>query len=466
MCNKCLLSGKVISPNERRYSMAQMPSRPCPHCGNLVAPGQRFCSNCGTTMDMGFANPTAAASGSEHIAGVPEAATQLPTPPPPPVGVYSQNQAPMPPPPTYYPSQGPQAQQGPQPQQGFQQGQQFPQSPQGYPQGQQPLQPVVAPNYARPQKDASKGVLGQIGCGVLAIILIIVLLVGGASFGLYWLISHAGHSATTNNHTTSTTTTGNTGNTGSNGNTGNSVTPTAVPLSTVQINQMFTYASVQYTITNVEEASSYADDANPSTPVTLRINLKEQNSTTGTVFVSFGDALRLILPDKTSVTPGQSQQSGIISQAVSRTNWIDFPLQSSIPIAQLTLQVGTSTEAQEIIPLTGTANLSQYQDKTITPNTLIKYAGVNWTLTSVLSSLSANGKQASTGMRFIVVTLKIDNTSQNTYFPDQNNFRLQGGGLTTASVSNTLPPPISAGVTGQVGKITFQVTQTSGSFTL
>lgn len=438
--------------------MAQMPSRPCPHCGNLVAPGQRFCSNCGTTMDMGFANPTAAASGSEHIAGVPEAATQLPVPPPLPVGIYNQNQTPPPPPPTYYPSQGPQAQQG------------FPQSqqvPQGYPQGQQPLAPV-APSYARPQKDASKGVLGQIGCGVLAVILIIVLLVGGASFGLYWFISHAGHSGTTNNNTTTgnTVTTGNNATTGTNGNTGNSGTPTAIPLLTAQINQSVTYASDQITITSVQEASSYSDDATPNSPVTLRINMKEQNSTSGTIFPSYGDSFRLILPDKTSVAPGQSQLSAVIDQAVSRTNWIDFPLQSSIPIAQLTLQLGKSSEAQEVIPLTGTANLTQYQDKTITPNTLIKYAGVNWTLTSVTSSLSSKGTQANTGMRFIVVTLKLDNTSSNTYFPDQNNFRLQGGGLTSASVSNTLPPPISSGVTGQVGTITFQVTQASGSFTL
>ncbi|TMD68764.1 MAG: zinc-ribbon domain-containing protein, partial [Chloroflexi bacterium] len=45
--------------------MAQLSPPPCPQCGTPIAPGQRFCSNCGATADPGFSKPTAAGSG-EH----------------------------------------------------------------------------------------------------------------------------------------------------------------------------------------------------------------------------------------------------------------------------------------------------------------------------------------------------------------------------------------------------------------
>ena len=119
------------------------------------------------------------------------------------------------------------------------------------------------------------------------------------------------------------------------------------------------------------------------------------------------------------------------------------------------------------VPLTGNASLSKYQLKTISPNTSVQYAGLNWTLTTVTSSLSANGKQADSGMRYIVVTLKIDNPTSNTFFPSATDkFRLQAGGTTNPPTNSTLPISIAAGTTNTVGTVTFQMPQNSSSFTL
>src|SRR5437899_2010506 len=140
----------TISNLEREEkAMAQRFPPSCPQCGSPIAPGQQFCSNCGATTDANFSNPTArAASGEYPPAPMPDMATSLSAPPPPPMTIpYGQGQTEQQSYNTYYP---PQSAQVPQTQQGYQ----------------------AAPTFAKPQKDATKSVLGQIGCGVLVIILL------------------------------------------------------------------------------------------------------------------------------------------------------------------------------------------------------------------------------------------------------------------------------------------------------
>lgn len=405
----------------------------CPQCGTPWTPGQRFCSNCGSTMEASFSAPTAAASNSGNYA---PASGQSAPPPPPPVDMFAapaqQSSS------TYYPSQ-------PTPTPGFTPPQQ------GY-------QPITQspPSYAMPVKDSSKSVLSQLGCGVLVVILLIVGVCGGLTYALYHFVST---SSTNVQNSAATTTTLNGTTPGSTGTSQN------VSATTAQINQTITYSNVDFAIANAQEASSFSDDASPSSSVLVRINVTEHNTISDTVYLDYNNQLRLILPDKSSVTPSLVKMNSFIGQAVQRTNWIDFPLSSSIPINQLTLQFGKATETQMNVPLTGSADLSQYKSKTITPNSAFQYSGVNWTLTSVTSSLSANGKQADTGMRYIVLTLKADNNSSNTFYTNADHMRLKAGGVTNASTNNTLPFPINAGVTGATGTITFQMPQNSSSFT-
>src|SRR5579863_10084598 len=144
--------------------MAQMPPRFCPQCGTSVPAGQRFCSNCGASMDADFGKPTAASSSDPRHSQYPDIPTQRAAddmamqggavPPPPPIQSFTPSPA-APPSYTNYPTE-------PAPNS-------YGQSNPAFGQPAPALQSV--PVYAKPQKDSSKGVLGQIGCGVLVIIL-------------------------------------------------------------------------------------------------------------------------------------------------------------------------------------------------------------------------------------------------------------------------------------------------------
>ena len=411
--------------------MAQAFPPACPHCGTAATPGQRFCSNCGGTLDAGFGIPTAAASSGEQYPQVPDLSTQLSTPPPPPTSSYSQPAQGAPN--TYYP----------------------PQPAQNSPAAQQSYQPL--PAYTQPQKDASKSVLSQIGCGVGLIILAVLAVCGGTGYLGYRLLASAANNVPTAT-TSSNTGTGNTS--GSNG-------TAVVTLTTKNINAAVTYASADITILNAQEGSSFSGDSNPNSPVLLRVNMKEHNPTASTIFLSYNDNFHLILPDGTSVAPSSEHDIGAVDQAVTQTSWLDYPLSSSMDISKLTLRLGGANQVQEDVPLTGNADLSKYQAKTVKPNTAFQYAGVNWTLTTVTSSFSAGGKQADSGMRYILITLKADNPTSNTFFPDMSTYaRLKSGDIINSPTGNTFPVSIDAGTTGTTGTVTFLMPQNNSSFTL
>ena len=425
--------------------MSQISTRSCSNCRTTIPENMRFCPNCGTSVNAESSEPTKYSSSGENFSL---------TPPPPPVS-YSQAQ--NTPPFTEYP---PQNQQGYRPSSPEQQ--RYPSPSSGQQEYQLPLQNIAQPPvYIKPQKDSSKRVLGQIGCGVGVVLLLIVLVLGTAGyFGYRWLTSAASNTG----NITSTSPGGRNGNNGSNGN-----TPAAIPAVTAQINAQITYSSVDITILNVQKASSFSDDTDTSSPILVRLNVKEHNPTTSTVYLAYGDNYRLILPDGTSANPGNEHDSGGIDQAVTRTNWIDFSVSSSVDLSKLTLRLGAASQAQMDVPLTGNADLSKYQLKTTSPNTTFQYAGLKWTLTTVTSNLSADGKQADSGMRYIVVTLKIDNPTADVFYPStSDNIRLQVGSTTNPPTSETTPldSSIAAGTTNSTGTITFQMQQSSGSFTL
>jgi hypothetical protein len=120
------------------------------------------------------------------------------------------------------------------------------------------------------------------------------------------------------------------------------------------------------------------------------------------------------------------------------------------------------------MPLTGSADLTAYQPKTATLNTPINYWGMNWTLVSATRTPSANGKEADAGMRFVVLTFKVDNPTSNTIaigFPGDY-MRLKSGSITNAPSDHTLPLYANANTTGTTGTVIFQMPEGATAYTL
>jgi zinc-ribbon domain len=406
--------------------MAQQSNRLCPKCNTPLTPGQRFCSNCGSIVEPSAYQPTELTPNSAGT--LPEMGTYLETPPPPPpVGSYSQSS--MPPQGNYQP-----------PQMGYQ----------------------PPPSYATPPKDSSKKVLGQIGCGMLTIIVLAVALCGGIGFFAYHVISsNVSKVSQTTDNTTGSITENTTGNT-----TGN-VTPTPVPLTVSPVNATIKYADVDMVIVDVKQAGGFADEtSSSSSSVIVRIDLKESNKTAGSPSFSYGDVMRLIMPDGTSVIPFGSQYGSGPDAAVTRTNWLDFSANSKLDVSKLTLQLGKASEAQIAVPLTNNPDVTKYQPKTITPGKSTVYGVTNWTLVSATTQLSGDNEQAPKGQMFVILTLKIDNNSAQSVVAGKDYFRLQTGDTKTVQESDTIPSSFDAGQTNQVGNILFLVPQGSTSFTL
>ena len=236
---------------------------------------------------------------------------------------------------------------------------------------------------------------------------------------------------------------------------------------TKQINQTITYASVVMTIQSVQQASSFSDDTSSSSNGVVRINVKENKTASGGSF-AYSQVLRLILPDKTSVTPGNTEAGVSPDAQTTRENWWDFPVPTSISIDKLTLQLGQATEAQMLVPLTGTADLSQYQSKTVTPNAQTQYQGLNWTITSAVKSWSGYGQQAPQGQRYVTITLKMDNNSSQGFSAYYGSYaRLKSGSNESLpTTDSTLPTSFPAGSTGATGTLVFLMPDNSTSFSL
>ncbi len=327
-----------------------------------------------------------------------------------------------------------------------------------------PSTPVnkTVPAYAQAPKRSR-------GCLFTSIVLLLVLVLGGV--GVFYVIRHTNSSGSYQNGNSSSgqqstpSTSGNTPTSvttpGSNGNTPNTDGPVTVPL-----NQKFTYSSVDITLVSVQQASSFPDDSSTSQGG-IRVATKESNSTTNNVRYSYGDIVRLVMPDGSIIAPSNEKSFAGPAAGVSQDNWIDFPVtKPNIDLSKLILRYGSATENQLDIPLTPNADLSKYQPRTVTPNSTFHYAGMNWTLASATESLSANGQQAATGMVYVTATLKAVNSSANNFSAYPGDYmRLQSSGSKSPPSNFTFPTSVASQSTGN-GVVTFAIPQGGTSFTL
>jgi hypothetical protein len=239
-------------------------------------------------------------------------------------------------------------------------------------------------------------------------------------------------------------------------------------ITTVPINSTATYAGVDITVVNAQQSQSFIDDPNTSNDGMVRLNLQAQNKTSVQANWSYSTIAHLLLPGTSDAAPTYVKEKIGIAPGATQNSIVDFAVPSGDKISQLTLRLGATNEAQVDIPLTGKADLSKYLPKTTKLNGQMVYFGLNWTLTSATSSLNISSQQASKGMRYLTLTLKVDNTLSQVAITGSpyDYIRLKSGQTTVPPSDSTLPVSFATGETGKTGTVTFMAPQNSTAFTL
>ncbi len=243
---------------------------------------------------------------------------------------------------------------------------------------------------------------------------------------------------------------------------------TQPPITTTQLNTTVSYAGVNLTIQNAQQADSFVNDPNSATDGMVRLTIQEQNPSAITVSWLYSDIARLILPNKNVVAPAFVKAKVGIVPAAMQTSFVDFAVPRSMKINQLAVRLGAANEAQMTIPLTAHTDVSRYAPKSVKLHGPMLYLGLNYTLTNATSQLSIAGLQASKGNVYIVITLQVDNTLSQLAIPGSpyDYMRLKTGTTTATAKDTTLPVSFDTGETGKTGTVSFLVPQNSNAFTL
>jgi len=255
-------------------------------------------------------------------------------------------------------------------------------------------------------------------------------------------------------------------NTASSG-TNSEITPTQAPLTTIPINATVNYASVNITIVNAQQATSFADDIGTLAHGVVRLNLHAVQSDVNNVYFAsapifaYPESFALLLPggNNVAVAPGGYKDLSGPARKGDQTTWIDFPASTGLKVDQMILQIGKDTEEQVRVPLTGHADLSQYQPRQSMPDLRVQFGSMFWTLKTVTRKLSDSGTQVDKGMRFLVLTFSLDNPGTeglNAFPPDY--MRLQYGG-TIITLEQAVIGDAAAGTTNIQGLVSFRVPQ-------
>jgi len=252
--------------------------------------------------------------------------------------------------------------------------------------------------------------------------------------------------------------------------------PTQTPITTTTIHSTaISYAGVDVTILSVQRSQTFLDDPNvtsdgsaQTSTAMVRLNLQAQNTLTTPVNMLYDKIARLVLPGGKIVNPIYVKAIPTIAPGTTQPAKIDFVVPAASKTDQLVLQLGANNEAQLDIPLTTNADISQYGPKTEQMSGQVVYQGLNWSLVNATTQLSVDGQQASSGMHFVTVTLKVDNTLQQPAITGSpyDYLRLKAGNVTVSPLDSTLPLMFAEGETGKTGTVTFMVPQNATSFTL
>jgi len=239
-------------------------------------------------------------------------------------------------------------------------------------------------------------------------------------------------------------------------------------ITTLPLQISFAYKGADITIVDARQSKSFIDDPNTATDGLLRLGLQENNMTPVNIAWSYSDVAELIQPGKPAVHPTYVPAPVDLAPGKAQSSIVDFAVPLGQPIGKLTLRIGSTNEAQEDILLSGKIDSRAFLPQTASLKGSLQYFGLNYTLKSVTTSLFMPGQQAARGMRYVSLTLSVDNTLSQEAIPGSpfEYARIQYGNASASPVDTSLPVSFNAGVLGTTGTITFLVPQKSTAYTL
>ena len=236
--------------------------------------------------------------------------------------------------------------------------------------------------------------------------------------------------------------------------------PTPVPTHTFDVQRTATYAGLDFSVLNVQYATSFADDGIRSGPTIVRLNMKVTNKTTDQISIIYYDIARLIAPNLDPMSPTNVSLSVGPKPGTSETGWIDFTAPAGLQLGQLgtlKLQLGSSMLGEYLvtIPFTGNFNPGIYNDRSSSQSLDIYYYFPYYApllliyhLSRVDIRYSYHGTQAKAGQQYYVLNFSVTNPNGVKVSPGfgYDYVRLiYFGGSPHPPVDNTLPYSFNAG---------------------
>jgi hypothetical protein len=245
--------------------------------------------------------------------------------------------------------------------------------------------------------------------------------------------------------------------------------PTSAPLSSQTFNVQRTadYAGLQYTVVNIQYATSFADDGIHPGSAVVRVNMNVANKTSEQISVIYYDIARLLAPHISALNPTNVSLSVGPKPGTSETGWIDFSAPAGLQLSALKLQLGSTQLGEYLvtIPFTGKFNPNDYTDRISTQNLDFNYYfpyNAPHLLTYHLSSVDIRdayqGAQTKAGQQFYVLNFRVSNPNGIAVAPgfgyDYIRISFNGGPI-HPPVDNTLPYTFNAGAKPVGGRVVF-----------
>jgi hypothetical protein len=245
-------------------------------------------------------------------------------------------------------------------------------------------------------------------------------------------------------------------------------TPSQPAIITTPLRTTVNYAGVDITVVNAQKSQLFLDDPKSLSDGMLRLQLQAQNKTSLAINLPYETITHVTLPGGKVVGPTYVKFNEHMAANATERGFVDFAVPQDVHVDQVIFHLGSVDETQLDMPLNGHTIGDKYASKTIQPNQSFSYYGLNWTLTDATRQFHIDGHQASKGMHYLILTLKVDNPLSQTAIPGSpyDYVQLKANNTAIQLLNTTLPVSFDAGVSGKTGTVTFLVPQDDMSFVL